>query len=164
MYQRLFACVVISGILHSIASANGVSATPFVDGRWSGVIETGPGSGDIEECWASTTSDDGTTLTLAKRDDGSWRLRLLNSAWRLPPFHRYDMVALVDFYPELHITAEAASQTLLEISDPDQVSLIGTIENGHTIALTAEGFDEKYDLEGSAKIIQRLRNCFSDND
>ena len=72
------------------------------------------------------------------------------------------MVALVDFYPPLRISAEAKSQTLLEIADLDHISLLGLIENGHTIVLRSEGFDEKYDLEGSAKVIERIRNCFAD--
>ena len=39
---------------------------------------------------------------------------------------------------------------------------MGIIENGHTIDLTSDGFNEKYDLEGSAKVIERVRNCFAD--
>ena len=72
------------------------------------------------------------------------------------------MVALVDFYPRLHIAGEAKSQTLLEIADLDHISLLALIENGHTIDLASDGFNEKYDLEGSAKVIERLRNCFAD--
>ena len=70
------------------------------------------------------------------------------------------MIALVDFYP-LHIAAEAKSQTRLEIANLDRISLLGLIENGHTIDLTSDGFNEKYDLEGSAKVIERVRNCFA---
>ena len=156
MYQRLFASVLFIGLLHTIANASGVPAIPFVDGRWSGGTETDPNS----ECWASTTFGDGTTFTLAKRGDRSWYLRLSNPAWRLPPSRRYDMVALVDFYPQLRIVAEAKSQTRLEIANLDQISLLGIIENGHTFNLTSEGFNEKYDLEGSAKAIEKVRNCF----
>ena len=162
MYQRLFASVLFIGLLHTIANASGVPTIPFVDGRWSGGIETGPNSSGVEECWASTTFSDGTTFTLAKRGDGSWHLRLSNPDWRLPPSRRYDMVALVDFYPQLRIAAEAKSQTRLEIANLDQISLLGIIENGHTIDLTSDGFNEKYDLEGSAKVIERVRNCFAD--
>ena len=71
-------------------------------------------------------------------------------------------VALVDFYPRLLIEAEAKNQTVLEIADLDHISLLGFIENGHTIDLESDGFNEKYELEGSAKIIQRIRNCFAD--
>lgn len=71
------------------------------------------------------------------------------------------MVALVDFYPRLPITAEAKTQTLLEIVDLEHSSLLGLIENGHTIDLRSDGFNEKYALEGSAKIIERIRDCFS---
>ena len=72
------------------------------------------------------------------------------------------MVALVDFYPRLHFAAEAKSQTRLEIANLEQISLLGIIENGHSIDLTSDGFNEKYDLEGSAKVIERVRNCFTD--
>ena len=60
------------------------------------------------------------------------------------------MVAQVDFYPRLRIVAEAKNQTLLDIADLDHMSLLGLIENGHTIDLTSDGFNEKYELEGSA--------------
>ena len=162
MYQRLLASVLFTGLLHTIATASGVPTIPFVDGRWSGGIETDPNSSGVEECWASMTFSDGTTFTLAKRGDRSWHLRLSNPDWRLPPSRRYDMVALVDFYPQLRIAAEAKSQTRLEIANLDQISLLGIIENGHTIDLTSDGFNEKYDLEGSAKVIERVRNCFAD--
>ena len=162
MCQRLIASVLFMGLLHAIAFASGAPAIPFVDGRWSGGIETGPNSSDVEECWASTTFGDGTTFTLAKRGDGDWRLRLSNPDWRLPPSRRYDMAALVDFYPELRIAAEAKSPTRLEIANIDQISLLGIIENGHTIDLASDGFNEKYDLEGSAKAIERVRTCFAD--
>ena len=158
MSQRLFVAALFMGLLHTIANASGVPAIPFVDGRWSGGIETGPNSSGLEECWASTTFSDGTTFTLAKRGDGSWHLRLSNPGWRLPPSRRYAMVARVDFHP-LRIAAEAKSQTRLEIANLDQLSLLGLIENGHTIDLTSDGFNEKYDLEGSAKVIERIRNC-----
>ena len=73
------------------------------------------------------------------------------------------MIALVDFYPQqVSVTAEAKSETRLEIANLDQISLLGLIENGHTIDLTSDGFSEKYDLEGSARAIQRIRNCFAD--
>ena len=162
MYQRLFASVLFIGLLHAIANASGVPAISFVDGRWSGGIATGPNSSGVEECWASTSFSDGTTFTLAKRGGGSWQLRLSNPDWRLPPSRRYGMVALVDFYPQLRIAAEAKSQTRLEIANLDQISLLGFIENGHTIDLTSDGFKHKYDLEGSAKVIERVRNCFAD--
>lgn len=71
------------------------------------------------------------------------------------------MTALVDFYPRLSIEAEAKNETLLEIQDLEHISLLGLIENGHTIDLSSEGFNEKYVLEGSAKIIQRIRKCFA---
>lgn len=71
------------------------------------------------------------------------------------------MVALVDFYPRLLITAEAKTQTLLEIVELENSPLLGLIENGHTIDLRSDGFNEKYALEGSAKIIERVRDCFS---
>ncbi|MGB8816462.1 MAG: hypothetical protein WCC66_00910 [Rhizobiaceae bacterium] len=160
MYNRLFLAVLFTGLLHPIAEASGVPTIPFVDGRWQGGTKGGPDRSDFEECWASTEFDDGTVFTLTKRRDGSWNLQLSNPGWRLPQPRRYAMVALVDFYPRLRIAAEAKNQTLLEIADLDHISLLGLIENGHTIDLASDGFNEKYELEGSAKIIQRIRNCF----
>ena len=162
MYQRLFVAALFIGLLHTIANASGEPAIPFVDGRWNGGIEIGLDSKGPEECWARTTFSDGTAFILAKRGDGSWHLRLSNPSWRLPPSHRYAMFAQVDFYPQLRISAEAKSQTRLEIANLDRISLLGLIENGHTINLTSDGFNVKYDLEGSAKIIERVRNCFAD--
>ena len=72
------------------------------------------------------------------------------------------MVAMVDFYPPLRVDAEAKSQRLLEIAILDHNTLLGLIENGHTINLTSDGFNVQYDLEGSAKVIERVRNCFAD--
>lgn len=161
MYYRLLIAAFFTGLLHTAADASEVPAIPFVDGRWHGGIETGPKSSDFEECWASTAFDDGTTFRLTKRRDGNWHLQLSNPSWRLPHLHQYAMVALVDFYPRLHIMAEAKNQTLLDIADLDQISLLGQIENGHTINLTSDGFNEKYELEGSAKVIMRIRNCFA---
>ncbi len=162
MRYRLFAAVFFTSLQPTFADARDVPAIPFVDGRWHGGIETGADSSDFEECWASTTFGDGTAFTLSKRKDGSWQLQLSNPSWRLPHSRRYAMVALVDFYPRLRITAEAKKQTLLEIADLDHISLLGLIENGHTIDLTSDGFNEKYELEGSAKVIERIRNCFAD--
>ncbi len=163
MYHRLFVAVFFTGLLHTIADASGVPTIPFADGRWHGDIETGPNSVDFEGCWASTTFEDGTAFTLTKRKDGRWHLQLSNPSWRLPHSLRYDMVALVDFYPRLRIAAEAKNQTLLEIADLDHISLLGLIENGHTIDLTSDSFNERYELEGSAKVIERIRNCFADH-
>lgn len=160
MCNRLFVAVLFTGLLNTIANASGAPAIPFVDGRWHGDIKTGPNGSGFEECRASTTFDDGTAFTLTKRNNGSWYLHLSNPSWRLPLSRRYAMVALVDFYPRLRILAEAKSQTLLEITDLDHISLLGLIENGHTIDLASDGFNEKYELEGSAKIIERIRNCF----
>lgn len=161
MYYRLFFAVFFMVLLHAIAHSSGTPTIPFVDGRWHGDFETGLNNSDIEECWASTTFDDGTTLKLIERKDASWRLQLTNSSWRLPRSRRYAMVALVDFYPRLRIAAEAKTHTLLEIADLGHISLLGLIENGHTIDLKSDGFNEKYDLEGSAKAIERIRNCFA---
>ena len=163
MYKRTFFTGFFFVLLRSLVSASGEPSIPFVDGRWSGDIEIDTNSAVFKACWASTNYSDGTTLTLAKRDNGSWHLRLSNPGWGLPPSHQYDMIALVDFYPQqVHTTAEAKSKTHLEIANLDQISLLGLIENGHTIDLRSDGFNEKYDLEGSAKVIQRIRNCFAD--
>ena len=162
MCQRLFVAVLFIGILHAIANASGETTILFVDGRWTGGSEIGPDSKNIEECWVRTTFIDGTAFTLAKQSDGIWHMRLSNPDWRLPPSHRYEMVALVDFYPQLQFMAEAKSQTDLKIANLDQIYLLGFIENGHTIALTSDGFNVKYDLEGSAKAIEKVRNCLAD--
>jgi hypothetical protein len=163
MSYRLFVAVFFTGLLHTVADAGGVPAFPFVDGRWHGDIETGPNGSDFEECLASTTFDDGTGFTLTKRKDGNWHLQLSNPTWRLPHSRQYAMIALVDFYPRLRITGEARNQTRLEIADLEHISLLGLIENGHTIDLTSDGFNEKYELEGSAKVIERIRNCFAEH-
>ncbi|MFN0113111.1 MAG: hypothetical protein ACKVPY_00365 [Paracoccaceae bacterium] len=155
----MLVAAVLTGLLHSGADAGGTPARPFIDGRWQGGIETGPDSPDFAECWAGTTFGDGTTLTLAERRDGTWLLRLSNPGWQLPDAQRYTMLAQVDFYPRLRVSAEARTPTLLEIADPDPTSLVGLIEYGHTINLASVGFNEKYDLEGSAKIIERIRTC-----
>ena len=99
MCQRLFVAVLFMGLLHAIANASGETTILFVDGRWTGGSEIGPDSKNIEECWVRTTFSDGTAFTLAKQSDGIWHMRLSNPDWRLPPSHRYEMVALVDFYP-----------------------------------------------------------------
>ncbi len=59
MFHRLLVAVLFTGFLHAVAGASGVGTIPFVDGRWRGDIETGPNSLDFQECWASTTFDDG---------------------------------------------------------------------------------------------------------
>ena len=135
---------------------------PFVDGRWQGDVVTSPDSSDVEECWASTTFDDGTIFRLAERSEGSWYLQLTNPSWQLPPTRQH-MVARVYFYPRLAIAAEAKTQTLLEIAELDQLSMLGLIENGHTIDFASDGFNGTYDLEGSAKVIERIRSCFTDH-
>jgi hypothetical protein len=162
MYHRLFVAGFLTCLLHVIANASGRLTIPFVDGRWHGDIETGSNSSEFNECWASTAFDDGTTFTLTNRKDGSWHLLLSNPSWQLPHSRRYAMVAQVDFYPRLRIAAEAKNRTLLEIADLEHISLLGLIENGHTIDLKSDGFNEKYELEGSAKVIERIRNCFAD--
>jgi hypothetical protein len=162
MYARFFMAIIVIAFAVTRAEAAGSLSVPFVDGRWHGGINSGSGSSDFEECWASTTFGDGTTLTLAEREDGKWRLLLSNRSWTLQTSRRYDMVAQVDFYPRRRFVAEARSEALMEIADLDGISLLGLIENGHTIDLRADGFNKKYDLEGSAKIIEKIRNCFAD--
>ncbi len=163
MYKRSYVTAFFIVLLHTFANAGGEPTIPFVDGIWRGEVETDPNGSGFRECWASTTFGDGTTFTLAKRDDASWHLRLSNPGWQLPLSHRYDMIALVDFYPQqVSVTAESQGETRLEIANLEHISLLGLIENGHTIDLTSDGLNEKYDLEGSAKAIQRIRNCFAD--
>ena len=161
MSHRLFVAAFLTCLMHAIADASGAPAVPFIDGIWHGDIETGSNSSDIVECWASTTRDDGTTFRLAERNEAGWYLQLSNASWRLASSRRYAMVARVDFYPlaGLRIAAEAKSQTLLEIADLDDISLLDLVENGHTLDLASDGFNEKFDLEGSAMVIERIRNC-----
>lgn len=161
MYQRLIVTVLFIGLLHAIANASGRPVMPFVDGRWKGGVEFGADNKGVEECWASTSFSDGTVLTLAERNNGIWHLSLSNPVWRLSPDRRYSMVARIDFYPQLRIAAEAKSPVNLEIANLDQILLLGLIENGHTIDLSSDDFKAKYDLEGSAKVIARVRSCFA---
>jgi len=160
MYKQIFLAMLFTALLHYAANADGMF--PFVDGLWSGTIETDQNNPDIKACSASTTFDDGTIFTLAKRNDETWHLILSNPDWQLPPSRQYAMEALVDFYPRLRFTAEAISLTRLEIANLGRIALLEVIENGHTIDLASDGFNDKYDLEGSAKIIERIRNCFDD--
>lgn len=159
MNQGLFFATFVMSLLLNHGSASGEAAGLFVDGRWNGGIGTAPDSKGVQECWARTTFSDGTVFTLAKGGDGNWRLRLSNSGWRLPPSSKYAMVAQVDFYPQLQVAAEAWSETGLEIANLEQAALLKPIENGHTIELKSASLSLKYDLEGSAKAIERVRNC-----
>jgi len=162
MGLRLCIAMLFLGLLHTAASASTPLAMPFVDGRWSGDIKTLPDSSMLGECWASTTFVDGTILTLAEQRDENWSLRLSNPAWQLEASGDYSMVAQVDFYPKLHVDGQVKSPRLLEIAIRDQKALLGYIENGHTIKLNSNRFNEFYDLEGSAKIIERIRNCVTE--
>lgn len=148
------------GILLCVANASDGQGFPFVDGIWSGGVESGSASGASEVCWARTSFKDSTNLTLSVRSDKNWELRLSNLGWALPPSHRYDLVALVDFYPQLHVVAQSTGPKILEFANIERNSLLGLIENGHTITLSSDEFNAKYDLEGSAKVIARLRGCF----
>jgi hypothetical protein len=161
MYHRFIAAAIFASFLHAKAIAGEVDTIPFVDGRWHGGIKIVPNSPDFE-CRASTTFTDGTTLMLTERKDESWKLELSNANWRMPQLRRYALVAQVDFYPRLQIAAVARKQTVLEIADLERISLLGLIENGHTLDLMSEDFTDKVELEGSAKIIERLRNCVAE--
>ncbi len=77
-----------------------------------------------------------------------------NGGWRLSLSRHYTMVAIVDFYPSLSVDAEAKSPRTLEIPILDHNALLRLIENGHTIKLTSESLQLKYDIEGSAKVIE----------
>ncbi len=150
-------------LLHSVATAGTEPTIPFVDGIWRGEVETDPNGAGFKECWANTNIGDGTTFTLAQHVGARWHLRLSNPDWQLPPLHLYDMIALVDFYPQqVSVTAEAKSSTRLEIANIDQNALLELIEDGHTITLSSDGFNAEFDLEGSARVIQRIRNCFAE--
>ncbi len=132
---------------------------PFIDGRWHGNINVGPDGSGFKECWASTAFADGTVLSLSEKRGGKWNLQLSNPGWELPASEQYLLLAMVDFYPKLQVRAKAKSRTSLEIEDLTQNALLEPIENGHTIELVSDGFHAKYDLEGSAKVIQRIREC-----
>lgn len=162
MHCRLFITTLVAALTGVVAEADDWSTFPFVDGLWHGGIETHPDSAKFERCWASTTFDDGSTFELAERRGAIWSLRLTNPHWHLAPSRRYDVKTLVDFYPRLRVAAEAESKTLLVITDLGRTAMLGFIENGHTITMASEGIDVKYDLEGSAKVIQRIRHCFED--
>lgn len=162
MHRRFFVEALLIGLLLTVADASDGPTFPFVDGLWKGAIGVGADSDGQNECWASTTDNDSTSFTLAKRGGGIWYLRLTNPSWRLPPFHQYAVVTLVDFYPKLDIVAESKSKTVLEISHLEKILLLRLLENGHTITLSSDGFNAKYVLEGTAKIIERLRNCAID--
>lgn len=157
VWRSLLVC--LFGTATAVAAAAPMPPVPFADGLWHGDIGSDPQNADVDQCWASTTFDDGTTLTLKARKPGGWSLQVSNPGWHLPPSHQYDAVALVDFYPRLRLVVETKSQTLLEIADIDRIALLAQIENGHTMDLTSEGLREKFVLEGSAKVIQRLRDC-----
>lgn len=161
MYQRTRAALVIVGLLSVAANATGALSVPFVDGRWSGDVRAGPNTSGVAECWASTTFEDGAKLTLGQRDDGSWYLELSNPGWLLTAPRQQATVIQVDLYPRVEVIADARSRTVLEIGDIGRNALLGQIENGHTITLLSDGLDEKYDLEGSAKVIERIRNCMA---
>lgn len=161
MNQRVLFTAFLAAFLNLQGKGGAEQVSSFLDGRWSGSVETKPDGKSVLECWARTKFGDGTAFTLAKRGDESWHLQLSNPGWQLGPSRRFDLVALVDFYPLTHVTAEVTSQTGLELANLHQLPLLGFIENGHTIDLVSDGFKAKYDLEGSAKIIQKMRSCFA---
>lgn len=163
MRKGIFLLVICGGFLQASACADDGTSIRFVDGLWSGGTGNEGSGARPDECWASQFFGDGTTFTLARRSNGSWQLRLSNQSWQFPEAHNYAMTVQVDFYPRLSITALASTNTRIEIADLDRISLLGLIENGHTIDLWADGFAAKYDLEGSAKVIHWIRGCFTDH-
>ena len=161
MLQRNLVALLALGFLNCAAGSAEESPFPFVDGIWRGGIEADSNTRSPRLCWASTTLKDATTFTLEVRRDKSWNLRLSNAAWRIPAAQRFDILAQVDFYPRLRIAGSSESPTMLEFRDIGR-SLLLLIENGHTIDLRSPEFNAKYDLEGSAKIIARLRDCLTE--
>jgi hypothetical protein len=161
MNQRVLFTAFFTVFLNLQGNAGAEHVSSFLDGRWSGGVETNSDGKSVLECWARTTFGDGTAFTLVTRSDESWHLRLSNPGWQLAPSRQFELVALVDFYPLTHVTAEVTSQTGLELANLHVLPLLGFIENGHTIDLASDGFKAKYDLEGSAKIIQKMRSCFA---
>ena len=142
--------------------ASGEAMVPFADGRWHGEATDSPVPSKLAGCWAATVLDDGTSLVLVKETDGSWSLQLSNRNWRLPLSRRYALAVVVDFYPRLLVVGEIRYPTRLEVRAIDRVPLLDFIENGHMIKLQHNGFEKRYDLEGSAKAIERIRGCKSD--
>ena len=164
MYKPSFITSLIFALQLGVAHASSEPSLPFEDGRWNGAIKFDLDGSSFLECWASTSFADGTTLKLTKRSGGSWHLQLSNPDWRLPPSRQFDVVTIVDFYPErIQATAQIRNQTSFEIENLDQISLLQLIENGHLIKFTADEFTESYNLEGSAKVIQRIQNCYADH-
>lgn len=161
MCKRFSVSALLMILMHAVANAGATSTTLFVDGRWSGGTEMDYEKSSFTACWASTKFDDGTTLSLAKQSDTNWYLRLSNPGWHLQTHRRYEFATLVDFYPRLRIAGEVTSRTSLQIESPDQSPLVAFIENGHTIDFNSNDFTEKYDLEGSAKAMEKIRDCFA---
>ena len=163
VYRQISTATFCGILLCTAANASGEPAIPFVDGLWSGGVELGTAGSAPVECWANTVTTDGTTFTLAWTADGDWTLRMSNPDWQLPSSRHFNMSALVDFYPQqVDTKVEVTSATRMEVTRLEQISLLGLIENGHTIEFTSEILNAKYDLEGSAKAIQRIRTCFDD--
>lgn len=162
MGPRFFVAILLLGFLHAAASAGGSVRVPFVDGIWHGDIATHPDGLGFKECWASTSFADGTTLTLAEQRDENWSIRLSNPEWQWSPSSSNAMIVQVDFYPRLEVEALASSNYVLEFKISDDKTLLEFVENGHSFKLSNGDFNKEYNLEGSAKIIQRIRNCVSE--
>ncbi|MEX0346378.1 MAG: hypothetical protein AB3N20_15750 [Rhizobiaceae bacterium] len=159
MGPRICIAILLLGLLRAPAGASDFVRVPFVDGLWHGDIATHPDGLGFKECWASTRFADGTTLTLAEQYDENWSIRLSNPAWQWTPSSNNAMIVQVDFYPPLEIEAQASGNNLLEFRIGDDKTLLDFVENGHSIKLRYGTFNKVYDLEGSAKIIERIRNC-----
>ncbi len=130
MYRRSYVTVLFIVVLLSTDSASA---------SLQGLLWTVVGAGTSKpnqiawflECWASTTFGDGTTLTLAEREDGNWYLRYNESRLRLAPPDRHDTIALVDYSPQRVLTtADVTSETQLEFANLEQISLLRLIEMG----------------------------------
>ncbi len=162
MGSRSWFAMLWLGLLYAPANADNSATRPFIDGRWHGDAATHTDSSRFKECWASTAFADGTVLTLAENRNASWTLRFSNPAWQLVDSGNASMMVQVDFYPNLNVSTRTDGTTLLEIEITGDDPLLDFVENGHSIKLNSNGFNKVYDLEGSAKVIERIRKCVSE--
>ncbi len=147
-----------AGGLFSCERADAAFMKAFQSGSWEGTAYYRDDNGAVAICSARTNYENGLSLSIALRPNGSWALLIVRPEGFSRPPNQYNLYTDSKLLHSGPGTPESDGQ-LLRIDIPYSEETIQSLQHGTTLRVSSTYGETAFSLKGSGDAIAELRRC-----
>jgi hypothetical protein len=158
--RRMIIGAVLAASLLAMApvGAETIAGSAFSAGLWKGVAARDPGTG-VVLCQVSLKGAQGERIDFGLRSDNRLAILMAPVGVRFQSGQPYDLSIWTDSNAPIAVAAQVVGEEVLVVELTDINRAVGFLKGSQTLTVTAEAFQQVFDISGIDEAIQGAQTC-----